>query len=150
MGSQYLISEDRERSFDLPGMENLAEDAIMMGGIEQASEIPQGMDFTPPSVLDGEYFMNVAAKEGTFPMEITVQSPCMTFEDFYATFAPGSHPCWSVSPPTGRMDRRNGEPTVFTVKCTPNGATGELTGTLVINLPDDGSKLAYKFVAKSF
>lgn len=44
----------------LPGLENLGEDAVLMGGIEQASEIPAGMEFIPSSVPDGEFSMSVA------------------------------------------------------------------------------------------
>ena len=149
MGSQAMLNNDRSGP-ELPGMENLGADAVMMGGLEQNSEIPSDMDFTPPSILDGEYNMNVAASSSGEAMRLSVQSPCMTFEDYYAAFAPGSHPAFSVSPAVGRMDRRSGEPTDFEVKCTPNGASGDLVGTLVINLPDDNTKIAYKFTAKSF
>jgi hypothetical protein len=45
----------------LPGMENLGEDAIMMGGIEVNENIPEGMEFIPSSVPDGEIAMQVAA-----------------------------------------------------------------------------------------
>ena len=45
----------------LPGMENLGEDAIMMGGIEVNENIPEGMEFIPSSVPDGEISMDVAA-----------------------------------------------------------------------------------------
>lgn len=50
-----------DRGPALPGMENLGEDAIMMGGIEDATEIPEGMDFTPSSVVDGEFTFTVPA-----------------------------------------------------------------------------------------
>jgi hypothetical protein len=36
----------------------------MMGGIEQASEIPAGMEFIPSSVPDGTVEFNVAANSG--------------------------------------------------------------------------------------
>ncbi len=45
----------------LPGMENLGEDAVLMGGIEISSDIPAGMEFIPSSVPDGEYSMQVAS-----------------------------------------------------------------------------------------
>lgn len=73
----------------------------------------------------------------------------MTFEDYYAAFAPGSHPSLSVAPVTGRMDRRGGEPTILEVTCQPNGQGGEFQGDLVINLPDDGSKICYKITARA-
>lgn len=59
MGSQASSGGDRGGPA-LPGMENLGADAVMMGGIEEASEIPAGMEFTPSSVPDGEFTMQVA------------------------------------------------------------------------------------------
>ncbi len=53
-------------------------------------------------------------------------------------------------PQAGRMDRRGGEPTEFTVSCTPNGKAGTFEGNLVINLPEDNSKICYKITAVSF
>lgn len=60
MGSQASLGGDRGGP-ELPGMENLGADAVMMGGIELSSEIPAGMEFIPSSVPDGEYDFNVAA-----------------------------------------------------------------------------------------
>lgn len=82
-------------------------------------------------------------------MTIAVKPVCMTFEDYYAGFAPGSHPSFSVSPAVGRMDRRGGEESMLDILCTPNGVGGELTGDLVINLPEDNSKICYKITVKS-
>jgi hypothetical protein len=82
--------------------------------------------------------------------EIMVPPICMTFEDYYAAFATGSHPSLSVRPATGRMDRKGGEPTMLEVVCEPNGQGGTFYGALVINLPEDGSKICYKIIAKSF
>jgi hypothetical protein len=149
MGSQAMLNSEHDGP-QLPGLENVGADAIMMGGIEQSSEIPAGMEFIPSSVPDGEYLINVAASSSGSEMAVSVKSPCMTFEDFFAAFSTDSHPSFSVTPQAGRMDRRSGEPTEFKVKCEPNGASGDLTGRLVINLPEDNSKLTYTFVAKSF
>ena len=55
-----------------------------------------------------------------------------------------------VSPVCGRMDRRGGDPTELTVSCSPQGQAGEFVGNLVINLPEDNSKICYKITAKSF
>jgi len=148
-GSQASLSGDRGGP-QLPGMENLGEDAIMMGGIETDSEIPEGMEFIPSSVPDGEFEFSVASNSEGIDFEIEVQPVCMTFEDFYASFSPESHPCLKVSPETGRMDRRGGETSVFVVRCEPKGQAGDLTGDLVINLPEDNSKICYKIKAKSF
>jgi len=59
MGSQGAGNNDRGGP-QLPGMENLGEDAVMMGGIEQAEGIPEGMEFIPSSVPDGELSFQVA------------------------------------------------------------------------------------------
>ena len=58
-GSQASLGGNRDGPA-LPGMENLGADAVMMGGIEEASEIPAGMEFIPSSVPDGEFTMQVA------------------------------------------------------------------------------------------
>jgi|EP00970_Alexandrium_tamarense_P008602 hypothetical protein len=50
-----------ERGPALPGMENLGADALMMGGIEENTEIPAGMEFVMSSVPDGEIAMDVAS-----------------------------------------------------------------------------------------
>jgi hypothetical protein len=151
LGSQEMLSGGNRKGPQLPGMENLGADAIMMGGIEQATDIPAGMQFIPSSVPDGEYFMNVASSSTAgAQLKIQVAPVCMTFEDFYAAFSPDSHPSFSVSPSTGRMDRRGGEATELVITCDPKGASGMLTGTVVINLPEDNSKLCYKISAQSF
>jgi hypothetical protein len=148
-GSQAMLGGDRSGPA-LPGMERLGEDAILMGGIEVASDIPAGMQFIPSSVPDGEFFIDVAASSSGSALEVSVKPTCMTYEDFYVAFAPGSHRAFSVTPAAGRMDRRGGVPTVLKVKCEPGGQAGEFTGDLVINLPEDNSKICYKIKARSF
>lgn len=69
---------------------------------------------------------------------------CMGFEDYYAAFSPDSHPSLSVQPAVGRMDRRGGEPTEMVITCDPRGQAGAFGGNLVINLPEDNSKICYK------
>jgi len=103
MGSQSSLAGDR--TVQLPGMENLGADAIVTGGIEQASEIPTGMEFIPSSVPDGEVDMNVAANSSGEQFFLSVPPVCMGFEDFYAAFSSESHPSFSVEPCAGRMDR---------------------------------------------
>ena len=98
-----------DRGPALPGMENLGEDAVMMGGIEEASEIPAGMEFVMSSVPDGEMAMDVASNSKGAELLLSVKPVCMGFEDYYAAFASDSHPSFSVSPQVGRMDRRGGE-----------------------------------------
>ena len=55
-----------------------------------------------------------------------------------------------VTPAVGRMDRRGGESTMFTVNCKPQGQAGTLSGDLVIVLPDDNSKISYKINVNSY
>ena len=59
MGGSQGVGGDRGPA--LPGMENLGADAVMMGGIEEASEIPTGMEFVMSSVPDGSLEMQVAS-----------------------------------------------------------------------------------------
>merc|ERR1719343_1435152 len=148
MGSQASNAGNRDGP-QLPGLENLGADAVVAGGITLDPNIPAGMEFIPASVPDGEFTFQVASTGQGGSLQISVQSPCMTFEDYYAAFSPGSHPSLSVSPSAGRMDRRQGDPTVLEISCTPDGASGLLTGDLVINLPEDNSKLSYKVNVQS-
>ena len=74
----------------------------------------------------------------------------MSYEDFYAAFTKDSHRSFRVTPSAGRMDRRGGQNTVLTVKCEPKGQAGNFVGFLVVNLPEDNSKLTYKITARSF
>lgn len=105
-GSQQLISGGDKGLPTLPGLENLGKDAVVMEGIKMADGIPEGMKFVPSSVPDGEFVLNVQAASGG-SLEIPVKPVAMTFEDYYAAFAPASsHPSFSVTPATGRMDRR--------------------------------------------
>mmetsp|Transcript_29094 Transcript_29094/g.35442 ORF Transcript_29094/g.35442 Transcript_29094/m.35442 type:complete len:227 (-) Transcript_29094:70-750(-) len=148
MGSQATRGDNSGPQ--LPGMENLGEDAVMMGGIEEASEIPAGMEFIPSSVPDGEFAMQVAGSSGGSVLPLSVAPVCMGFEDYYAAFSPDSHPSFSVAPVAGRMDRRGGEPTELQVLCEPKGQAGTFEGNLVINLPEDNSKICYKITANVF
>lgn len=121
-----------------------------MGGIEANTEIPAGMEFVPATRADGEFTFTVAASSKGGQLEIEVKPFCMGFEDYYAAFAPGSHPSLMVAPCAGRMDRRGGESTFLTIQCSPNGQAGTFTGDLVVNLPEDMSKLSYKVSVTSF
>lgn len=78
-----------------------------------------------------------------------VAPTCMTFEDYYAAFTKDSHPSLSVAPQTGRMDRRGGEPTELVITCDPAGQAGTFQGDLVINLPEDNSKICYHITVVS-
>jgi hypothetical protein len=74
----------------------------------------------------------------------------MGYEDYYAAFTSDSHPSFSVSPVAGRMDRRGGEPTELVVRCNAQGRAGTFVGNLVINLPEENSKICYKITANSY
>jgi len=148
MGAQQ--NQGTQQGPELPGMENLGDDAVMMGGIEEASEIPAGMEFIPSSVPDGEFEFQVAGSSKGGVLSLSVKPVCMGFEDYYAGFAPGSHPSLTVGPVAGRMDRRGGEPTELKITCEPKGQAGLFEGNLVINLPEDNSKICYKIVANVF
>lgn len=147
-GSQGAGRGDRGPA--LPGMENLGADAVLMGGIEENSEIPDGMEFVMSSVPDGEVAMDVASNSKGAEITLSVKPVCMGFEDYFAAFDKDSHPSFSVSPCAGRMDRRGGEPTELEVRCNPQGRAGTFVGNLVINLPEDNSKICYKITATSF
>lgn len=149
MGSQAMLGGNRDGP-ELPGLKNLGADAVVRGGIETASEIPAGMEFIPSSVPDGTYAFNVASSSAGGSLNIDVKPVCMTFEDYYASFSANSHPSLSVSPVTGRMDRRGGEITELVVKCEPNGQAGSFQGDLVINLPEDNSKICFQVTANSY
>ena len=148
MGSQG--AGQKNKGPQLPGMENLGEDAVVTGGIEISDEIPAGMEFIPASVPDGNVSFQVAASGKAHTELLVIQPMCMTFEDFYAAFSQDSHPSLSVSPATGRMDRRGGEVTELYITCDPRGQAGDLKGSLVVNLPEDNSKLTYVVDVKSF
>jgi hypothetical protein len=149
MGSQAMLGGKRDGP-ELPGLKNLGSDAVVRGGIEAATGIPAGMEFIPSSVPDGTYTMNVASSGSGGSLTIQVKPVCMTFEDYFAAFSKDSHPSLSVSPFTGRMDRRGGEITELVVTCDPKGQAGEFRGDLVINLPEDNSKICYKVTAACF
>jgi hypothetical protein len=148
-GSQATLGGKRDGP-ELPGMENLGADAVLMGGIEENSDIPAGMEFIPSSVPDGQFTFTVAASSKGGSTTIEIKPFCMSFEDFYAAFAAGAHPSLKVSPCAGRMDRRGGESTFLVISCEPGGQAGTFTGDLVINLPEDNSKLTYKISCTSF
>lgn len=58
-GSQAMLGGG-DRGVELPGMD-FSEGGFTIGGIDAATEIPNGMLFIPSSVPDGEVVMNVAS-----------------------------------------------------------------------------------------
>lgn len=74
----------------------------------------------------------------------------MGFEDYYAAFTQDSNPAFRIQEgAVGRMDRRGGEPTYLEVICDPRGHNGVFDGTIVVNIPDDGSTLTYTVKAST-
>ena len=49
-----------------------------------------------------------------------------------------------------RKHRRRGDPTEPEIKFEPAGKAGTFVGNLVINLPEDNSKICYKTTAAPF
>jgi hypothetical protein len=166
-GSQVGIDNaNRDKGPGLPGMEHLREDAIMSEGIEMHEDIPSDMEFIPSSVPDGHIefytgkhvccssvmllvfntilirFFHLYVLGQRIDYEIIPF--CMGFEDYYAAFTKDSSPVFRiVDGAVGRMDQRGGESSWLTVVCENNGQEGPFEGTIVVNLPDDGSKLTH-------
>eukprot|EP01083_Nonionella_stella_P134610 409513_1 len=90
-GSQAVGNNDRGGPA-LPGMENLGADAVVQGGIDEVSEIPDGMEFVMSSVPDKEVDMDVASNSKGAELLLTVKPVCMGFEDYFAGFDKESHP----------------------------------------------------------
>ena len=108
---------------------------VFVKGLKLPHPVVHGYPITRPSSKRLERFTSLVA---------------YGFEDYYSAFAPGSHPSLFVSPCTGRIDRRGGESTFLTIACNPAGQAGTFTGDLVVNLPEDMSKLSYKVSVVSF
>ncbi len=70
-------------------------------------------------------------------IEIDVRPVAMAYEEFYCGFTADSHPAFSCTPISGKMERRNGPPTTVTVTCEPRGQRGELKAWLCFILPDE-------------
>merc|ERR1711871_648052 len=97
---------------------------------------------------EGEHDMTVLAGGGGITLDISVTPQSMTFEDYYAGFAAGAPDWLTVSPRSGRLDKKGGEDAVLTISATPAGACFEGVCTLVLVLPDD-IDMAYKINLKS-
>jgi hypothetical protein len=71
MGSQANMNRQHDGP-QLPGMENMGDDAIFMGGIDANTEIPAGMTFTVSGAPDGEFNFQCSANgPGTYYMQPT-------------------------------------------------------------------------------
>lgn len=108
------------------------------------------MEFIPASAPDGSIEMNVPITSSGEKYVLEIKPFCMGYEDFYVGFAVGSHASFVVSPNAGRMDHRGGESTFLEIICDPRGKLSNENvweGTMVVNIPEDGSKLTYKLKA---
>jgi len=84
-------------------------------------------------------------------MTIDVRPVMMTYEEFYCGFTKDSHPGFSCTPSSGKMEKRGGTNTQIDVTIDPKGQSGELKGTLCFILPEEKAfSTYYEIVAKSF
>ena len=148
-GSQAKMGGGGIGTAATPGMEDFGKGGTVIGGLDERG-VPEGFEFIPSSVSDGEHTFEVAGSSTGVEYTFNVKPFCMGYEDFYAGFADGSHPSLAVQPTSGRMDRRGGEESTFTIQCLPNGKAGTFEGNLVIVLPEENEKLTYKIVANAY
>ena len=94
------------------------------------------------SQTDADFEMFCASTDDK-TLVIDVAPVCMTFEDFYCGFTADSNQAFSVTPTSGKMERRNGPPTELTITCDPQGKSGELVGYLCVILPDERDFSSY-------
>lgn len=130
-----------------PGIDIIgAVDPSIIGGIQQNTDVPDGVVFEAPAHgrFEGEISMSCAAASSVGAEHVfDVKPVCMTFEDYYCGWTADTHPSFSVAPMTGRMDRRGGEPTTLKVTCATS-QPGVFVGTLCMVLPDDDEQFTYK------
>merc|ERR1719183_3020913 len=114
------------------------------------------VEFTPhPWRIDGDYNadpnfdLSYNSAQGCAETEICLEPNSMTFEDFVAGFSPDSAPNWEVTPTSGTLQRRGGEPQWFDVKFKGAATqSGENLANLVIVLPGDNFSYTYKLRCK--
>lgn len=68
---------------------------------------------------------------------IDVKPFAMTYEDFFVGFTADSDKAFSVTPTSGKMERRGGDLTHLTVMCDPGPRLGELVGYLCFIPPEE-------------
>ena len=72
----------------------------------------------------------------------TLSFPVRRYEDYFFGLTADSDAKFKIvqgasSPLEGTMDRRGGEPTTITIKCDPNGSSGEFIANLAFILPEE-------------
>jgi len=55
-----------------------------------------------------------------------------------------------VTPTSGRMERRGGQPSTFQIEVKPDGQVGTKVGYLVILLPDENEQFNVKVTVNAF
>lgn len=149
-GSQAKMGGGGTNNVATPGMEDFGTGGYVIGGLEDTN-IPEGFEFVAGSVPDGDHAFKVASGSSMgASYDLVVKPFCMGYEDYYAGLTADSHPSLSITPTSGRMDRRGGEESVFEVTCKPGGQAGVFKGQLVIFLPDEGDKLTYNIEVESY
>lgn len=153
MGSTGLDKLRSSRSND-PGVAGALDvDPTRIGGYQAASAEAKGVKFE----LDMPAQMGRFTDEVVFNMPAQADAPriedvyimpvCMAYEDFYAGWTADTPPNFSVTPTEGRMDRRGGDPSIFTVEVKADGKVGQKVGYLCVVLPDEGEQFTVKVTA---
>lgn len=131
-GPELAGALDSDPDIYLPDAEVITKDASMFVLPEESFKITK----MAMSQTDEDYETFVDST-GVKDFVIDVKPVCMTFENFVCGFTADSHPAFTCSPDTGKMERRNGPPTAITVHINPAGASGDLVGYLCFILPDE-------------
>ena len=115
------------------------------GRLQQNPDVPDGVVFEAGPRFDEEVVLANVPSTGSIETDLAVKPVCMTFEDFYAAGRPTRTRASRSGRSRGGMDRRNGEPTVLTIKCTPNGVSERPDGHACMVLPDDDERAPFAF-----
>lgn len=137
-GSQVDPNRKKSTGPELAGALDSDPD-IYVPEAEEMDATKAGIEFVLPKsgMTDLDFDMFCDSTGAAKDMTIDVRPVAMTFEEFYCGFTADSHPAFSVSPTSGKMERRNGPPTTVTVTVNPQGASGELVGHLCFILPEE-------------
>merc|ERR1712086_655041 len=102
-------------------------DSWTIGGGEKSKDCPKWFKATPMSVTDGVLEFPSSGQQ----CEVTVMNGAMGYEDYYADVAEGTQGTFQISPKSGTLGRRGGNPQKFTINYLGNAPSGEV-GHLVI------------------
>lgn len=94
-------------------------------------------------MTDLDYDIACASTTDT-ELDIAVRPMMNTYEKFVCGLTADSHPSFKMTSEfEGTMSRRGGEPTVVSIKCEPNGASGELVAYLCFILVEEKAFSTY-------